>query len=98
MFVYIISCITGSPVVPAGYYGPYEKIWVDDQCSSISTNLGQSVADCAARCNSDTTCTAVNYSDRDGGCMLMECPLPVTPPLWVFPGLVGYSKTPLSSE
>ena len=52
-----------------------EKIWIDDQCPNLGSNLGKTLGQCKQLCTNTAGCTAINYSPTaaNGACILREC-------------------------
>ena len=57
-----------------------EKIWIDDQCPNLGSNLGKTLGQCKQLCTNTAGCTAINYSQTAGGCSLRKCGNVVPPP------------------
>ncbi|CAL4114092.1 unnamed protein product [Meganyctiphanes norvegica] len=86
--------VKGSPLT--SYYGPHSKIWNDYECKNLGNYFGNSLTECSDICDTTVGCTAMNY--KEGSCVMRECALPISQPIWDNSPWVGYSKSKLAGE
>jgi hypothetical protein len=76
------------------YYGPYSKVFSDNDCDNLKNTPITNVEDCKRECNNTKDCTAFNFNPN-AGCTLRKCEIGKYPSV-KYDGIQGYSKYQIS--
>merc|ERR1719315_105432 len=56
-----LELVNSRSIARTQYSGPYDNVWLDDQCAFLDGFPDLSVAGCLSKCEETDGCTAVNH-------------------------------------
>jgi len=80
-----------------------QKIWTSNQCYQLKVRYlggsGSALEDCKQICLEEPNCSAINFKDTSGICVLRACgPAPIPQPESMYPPWKGYTSNELKQN